>query len=89
MGGAGPRSGPFAPFDRRGGAWRGRILVHMRKVIGRINGSVLIESVVVVDVDGRSNHYYKLAGGPDDGREFSTLAEISDYVLAAQHRQTA
>lgn len=31
-------------------------------------------------VDGASEHRYRLVGGPDDGREFATLTEVSDYA---------
>lgn len=56
----------------------------MRKLIGRVNRAVAIESVVLADGDVL-RHWYRLVGGPDDGRQFDTLAEVSDYVLA--HRE--
>ncbi len=56
----------------------------MRKLIGRVNGAVAIESIVLADGDVL-RHCYRLVGGPDDGRQFDTLAEVGDYVLA--HRQ--
>ncbi|HVU93195.1 MAG TPA: hypothetical protein VHC23_13220 [Jatrophihabitans sp.] len=52
----------------------------MRKVIGRVGPGVLIESVIVT-VDGRPEHRYRLVGGPDDGREFDSLSAIGDYVI--------
>ena len=56
----------------------------MRKLIGRVNRVVAIESVVLADGDVL-RHWYRLVGGPDDGRQFDTLAEVGDYVLA--HRE--
>lgn len=52
----------------------------MRKLIGRVGRDVLIESVVVT-VDGRPQHRYRLVGGRDDGREFESLASLGDYVI--------
>jgi hypothetical protein len=52
----------------------------MRKLIGRVGRDVLIESVVVT-VDGRTEHRYRLVGGRDDGREFESLTSIGDYVI--------
>lgn len=53
----------------------------MRKLIGRVNRAVAIESIVLPDGDVL-RHWYRLVGGPDDGRQFESLAEIGDYVLA-------
>ena len=61
-----------------------RILDPMTKLIARVNRAVTIESVVYVDAEVL-RHSYRLVGGPDDGRQFDTLAEVSDYVLA--HRE--
>ena len=52
----------------------------MRKLIGRVARDVLIESVVVT-VEGRAEHRYRLVGGPDDGREFESLSSVGDYVI--------
>jgi hypothetical protein len=57
----------------------------MRKVIGRVGPGVLIESVVV-PVDGRPEHRYRVVGGPDDGREFESLSAIGDYVIACEEQ---
>ena len=52
----------------------------MRKYIGRVGKGVLIESVVL-QIGGRTDHRYRLDGGPDSGREFETLSALGDYVI--------
>ena len=47
--------------------------------VGELDGDVVVESVVHV-VDGASEHWYRLVGGPDSGREFATLIEVYDYA---------
>lgn len=51
----------------------------MGKVVGQIGEDVFVESVLR-QIDGGSEHRYRLVGGPDEGREFATLAEVSDYA---------
>lgn len=47
--------------------------------VGELGEDVVVESVVHV-VDGVSEHWYRLVGGPDDGHEFATLIEVYDYA---------
>jgi hypothetical protein len=47
--------------------------------VGALSRDVLVESVLRT-VDGVSQHWYRLVGGPDDGREFATLKEVFDYA---------
>lgn len=47
--------------------------------IGELSRDVLVESVLRI-VDGASEHWYRIVGGPDDGREFATLHEVFDYA---------
>jgi hypothetical protein len=47
--------------------------------VGKLSQDVLVVSVLRT-VDGASVHRYRLVGGPDDGREFATLAEVFDYA---------
>jgi hypothetical protein len=47
--------------------------------VGELGTDVLVESVLRT-VDGAAEHWYRLVGGPDDGREFMTLAEVFDYA---------
>lgn len=47
--------------------------------VGALSRDVLVESVLRT-VDGASEHWYRLVGGPDDGREFATLKEVFDYA---------
>jgi hypothetical protein len=50
--------------------------------VGQLSEDVIVESVLR-SVDGAAEHRYRLVGGPDDGREFTTLAEVGGYVQAA------
>jgi hypothetical protein len=47
--------------------------------VGELGKDVLVESVLR-QVDGVSEHRYRLVGGPDDGQEFATLTEVYDYA---------
>ena len=47
--------------------------------VGELGKDVLVESVLR-EVDGASEHRYRLVGGPDDGREFATLTEVYNYA---------
>jgi hypothetical protein len=47
--------------------------------VGELSGDVFVMSVLR-EVDGASEHWYRLVGGPDDGREFATLTEVFDYA---------
>jgi hypothetical protein len=47
--------------------------------VGELGRDVAVESVLRV-VNGVSEHWYRLVGGPDDGREFATLNEVYDYA---------
>jgi hypothetical protein len=47
--------------------------------VGELGEDIVVESVVQI-VDGASEHWYRLVGGPDDGREFATLIEVYDYA---------
>jgi hypothetical protein len=49
--------------------------------VGELGRDVAVESVLRV-VNGVSEHWYRLVGGPDDGREFATLNEVYDYARA-------
>lgn len=55
-------------------------LVRVRKIVGRVGPDVVIESVVV-PVDGRAEHRYRIVGGPDSGREFESLSAVGAYVV--------
>jgi hypothetical protein len=47
--------------------------------VGELSRDVFVESVLRT-VDGASEHWYRIVGGPDDGREFATLKEVYDYA---------
>lgn len=47
--------------------------------VGELGADVAVESVLR-EVDGASEHRYRLVGGPDNGREFATLTELYDYA---------
>lgn len=47
--------------------------------VGKLSRDVYVESVLRT-VDGAPEHRYRLVGGPDDGREFATLADVYDYA---------
>ena len=51
----------------------------VRVKVGTLSRDVFVESVLRT-VDGVSEHWYRLVGGPDDGREFATLQEVYDYA---------
>ena len=53
-------------------------------VIARLAGGAITIESLVVDVDGRAQHRYRVAGGPDDGLEFEYLTEVSDYLIRRQ-----
>lgn len=54
--------------------------------VGELGRDVVVESVLR-EVNGVSEHRYRLVGGPDHGREFATLNELYDY--ARGHRAEA
>jgi hypothetical protein len=47
--------------------------------VGELSRDVVVESVLRV-VDGVSEHRYRLVGGPENGREFASLAAVFDYA---------
>ena len=53
----------------------------MRTIIGQVGRSVLIESVVLESGAG-VRHVYRLIGGPEDGREFQTMAEVGEWAVS-------
>ena len=53
----------------------------MRSVIARLAGGAITVESLVVDVDGRAHHRYRVHGGPDDGLEFEYLTQVSDYLI--------
>ncbi len=52
----------------------------MGQIIGRISDSIVIESVVR-ESDRQVRHVYRIVGGPEDGREFDSMAEVGEYVV--------
>jgi hypothetical protein len=51
----------------------------MDRVIAHTNdGATLISTVTLVGTDLR--HRYRLVGGPQDSREFTTLSELATYA---------
>jgi hypothetical protein len=60
----------------------------MRKVIGRLDDDVTIESVLIA-IDGHPHHRYRITGGQQDGREFETLAAVGGYVIEGGHEVRA
>jgi hypothetical protein len=57
----------------------------MRSVIARLAGGAITVESLVVDVDGRAHHLYRVVGGPDNGLEFDYLTQVSDYLIQLQH----
>ena len=55
--------------------------------VGELGRDVVVESVLR-EVDGASEHRYRLVGGPDDGREFATLNEVYDYAREHQAEES-
>jgi hypothetical protein len=53
-------------------------------IIARLaDGSINVESLMR-DVDGHAQHRYRIVGGPNDGREFEHLAEVTEYLITAE-----
>jgi len=53
-------------------------------IIARLAGGAITIESLVVDVDGRAQHRYRVVGGPDDGLEFAYLTQVSDYLIRLQ-----
>lgn len=56
----------------------------MRSIIARLAGGAITVESLIVDVDGRAHHRYRVAGGPDDGLEFDYLTQVSEYLIRVQ-----
>jgi hypothetical protein len=53
-------------------------------IVARLAGGAITVESLVVDVDGRAQHRYRVIGGPDDGLEFALLTEVTDYLIRLQ-----
>ena len=51
----------------------------VREIARTQDGSVTLLSVLTL-IDGEPRHRYQLRGGPHDGREFRSLAEVTTYA---------
>jgi hypothetical protein len=61
----------------------------MRRVIARLPGGVLIESIVAPVAEGELQHRYHVSGGRAGEHDFDTLTALNEYVIALNSRHCA
>jgi hypothetical protein len=61
----------------------------MRRVIARLPGGVLIESIVAPAAEGDVQHRYHVSGGRAGDHDFDTLTALNEYVISLNSTRCA